>query len=255
MLKGCFYLFNIQKELNIQLFESKGWDSFLRQVNANKSKDYLRNYLPELNSETIKIDSQETLEEFLSKNIEFKVDPNGYDPENFASIYRKEESSPLGWKYGQIGIWASNYTAWVNFLKTDYDYVMLIEDDVYFKNGSFEVFQECLSELPDDWEIYHFCVPKQKIMFREEPKNINSKISLPYINDSNACYIVNRRGVEKLLKQVKEGIFLPLDWHWFKQPLFNIYATRNDVNTYCDLIQVESTHWNIQQFKKLPSIS
>ena len=251
MLKGCFYLFNIRKELTLKLFESEGWDSFPRQANANRSKDYLRKHLPELDSKTIKINSQETLEMFLSENTGFKVDPDGYDPENFKPIYRKDESTPLGWKYGQIGIWASNYTAWINFLKTDYDYVMLVEDDVYFKEGSFEVFQGCLNELPDDWEIYHFCVPKEKTMFKKQPRNVNSKISFPYINDSNACYIINRKGVEKLLKQVKEGIFLPLDWHWFKQPLFNIYATRDDVETYCDLITVASTHWDTQQFKKL----
>ena len=251
MLKGCFYLFNIRKELTLKLFESEGWDSFSRQANAKKSKAYLKNYLPELNSETIKIDSQETLEKFLFENTEFKVDPDGYDPENFEPIYRKDESAPLGWKYGQIGIWASNYTAWINFLKTDYDYVMLVEDDVFFKEGSFEVFEECLSQLPADWEIYHFCVPKRKIMFKEQPKNINSKISFPYINDSNACYIINRKGVSKLLEQVSEGIFLPLDWHWFKQPLFNIYATRDDIETYCDLINVQSTHWETQNFKKL----
>jgi hypothetical protein len=251
MLKGCFYLFNIKKELNLKLFETEGWDSFSRQANANKSKAYLRNYLPELNSETIKIDSQETLEKFLLENIEFKVDPDGYDPENFEPIYLKDESSPLGWKYGQIGIWASNYMAWLNFLKTDFDYVMLVEDDVYFKEGSFEVFEECLRQLPDDWEIYHFCVPRQKRIMNQLTEVINSKISLPYINDSNACYIVNRAGVNKLLQQVSEGIFLPLDWHWFKQPLFNIYATRDDVETYCDLLRVKSTHWETQQFKKL----
>jgi GR25 family glycosyltransferase involved in LPS biosynthesis len=261
-MKGCFYQFHIDKKILMQNYFDKGFDLFLRNANSKKAKEYIKQHLPELNSVTVEINSQETLDAFCANNPNFKIDPEGYDPLNFALMYFKELSEPMGWKYGQLGIWASNYTAWLNFLETDYDYVMLIEDDVYFEDGAFETFEECIKELPDNWEIYHYCVPKTKFQARQIPKDVwntfdigKDKICLPYIDDSNACYIINRKGVEKLLKQVQEGIFLPLDWHWFKQPLFNIYATKPEVNTYCDLITIKSTHWDYESFVKLPIVS
>lgn len=258
MLNGCFYILHIEEPFDMKVFEKKGLQPLFRKRTRQKAYEYLSMYLKPLESTTMLINSKETLNAFLSEYQDFKIDPQGYDPENFAPIYRKEESTPIGWKYGQIGIWASNYIAWLKFLETDYDFVMLVEDDVFFRQGAIETFQDCYEDLPEDWEIFHFCVPqiKRRDNSYDESKEIGHKnVCLPYIDSSNACYIINRKGIKKLLEQVQEGIFLPLDWHWFKQPLFNIYSIKPNIDNKCDLRNLESTHWESQSFQILSFIS
>lgn len=260
-MKGCFYVFNIEKEITVESLFEQNQHYYQRQINAKSTRNYLRNYLPELESNTIEINSEETLLTFLQKNPNFKVIPEAYNNQIFSSeVYdRKTAGKGTGWKYGQLGIWASNYTAWLNFLKTDYDYVMLLEDDVRLKPDFMEFFNVCLENLPQNWEIYHACAPSNKVTISgvldvRKCDIGNDFVSLPYVHDSNGCYIINRKGVEKILQHVEEGIFLPLDWHWFKQPLFNIYSVKYDKDQKCTLLNVASTHWDTQPFTDLTEV-
>lgn len=260
-MEGCFYVFNIEKQYLANSFLQDGMYAYQRTMNAINVRKYLSQFMPELDSQTLEINSAETLVEFVKANPDFVIEPKGYDNQYFDKIvYDKAiAGEPTGWKYGQLGIWASNYTAWTNFLKTDYDYVMLLEDDVRLKEGFIEVVNKCLNDLPDDWEIFHACAPMSKAWLNGLPAKEDCEIgkefvSLPYLHDSNGCYIINRKGVEKVLAQVKQGIFLPLDWHWFKQPLFNIYQVKYGIDQKCNLISVPSTHWDTQPFNDLTDL-
>ena len=43
-------------------------------------------------------------------------------------------------KTGVVGVWASNFLAWKNLLESDYDAVIIFEDDAEMKDNFFEMF-------------------------------------------------------------------------------------------------------------------
>ncbi|CAB4122206.1 Glycosyl transferase, family 25 [uncultured Caudovirales phage] len=197
-----------------------------------------------LDTPTIIINSPETLKKFLSEEPYFAKNLNlkGYDPREHGKKNNpalKSTNIRIGWKYGEIGVWASNYMAWKKFLASDADYLILAEDDVIFNVRAVYLFNTYIKELPEDWDQFHFWPPPEDNSSYLEAEHGISKayVCKTYQDWSNACYILTKNGAKKLIESLEtQSIHLPLDWHWFKIGYkygLNSYTIKPDADPIC----------------------
>jgi len=103
-------------------------------------------------------------------------------------------------KWGELGIWASNLLAIKNFLNTDKEYLMLMEDDIYVPNQErfVELLEYYMSIIPKDWEVFSYFVHENQFT-RFQDIHGHSEIVPAYQDWSMLCYILNRKSAEKIL--------------------------------------------------------
>lgn len=192
---------------------------------------YLSKHSTQLETPTIQIRSHEDLESFYKHNPDFNIDPNGYSLDGMQ-----------GWKYGELGIWASNYIAWKNFLKTNHQYLILMEDDIRHNEDFFPILKEYLNELPANWEFFSFFSPEDQHHKYNDSISLGENISYLYQDWSCLCYVLTREGAQKCLSMMENKINLPLDWFFYRQrEKFNGFSIKPKSNQGCTLAQLEST--------------
>lgn len=224
------------------------------EINSTRVKcvEIMRNILPyaQLLNTTTSIKTIEEIKTFLTNNPDFKLDPEGYDPiyGRNLPIYNKEKAQPLGWFPEEIGIWASNYLTYKSFLETDYEYCLIMEDDLRIESDFPELLEKYMQELPKSWDLFYMFSPSP-LYFGE---SISENLCKPYTMWSNACYLVSRQGAEKILNSVKnDGVHLPLDWYLLKQlNKFDIYTVKSGYPKGCYLKDVQSTYWRFNRRPK-----
>lgn len=193
---------------------------------------------------TIKISNDYELEYFLKNNKDFNLDLNGYNLDNVQ-----------GWKYGELGIWASNYIAWGHFLKSNHDILILMEDDISFNPDFSKDLKNKISELPEDWDIFSYFAPKDQHSKYNDRMSVSENISESYQDWSMLCYLVSKNGAEKLINSCKNPVCLPLDWHIYRQKhLFNVYSLKPSEKLMCDIHATESTFQNKHERKVINGI-
>ena len=233
----CFYVFHTKENKK----NSK------RNVCYENIYNSAPSLLDKIESSTFKIINDKDVKDFLKNNKKFLIDPQGWDPSHrmFLNSYKKELAKPKGWTYGHIGIWASNYTAWKNFLNTDYEYLLLFEDDIVLENNFFELMFNYLKLLPEGWDVFHQYAPENFTNKNVKILDGSYPICKPYQSWCNAVYILSRSGAEKAVSEVESNpVFLPADWFFFKQlNLFNIYTLVPEANMGCRTLDIQSTHF------------
>jgi GR25 family glycosyltransferase involved in LPS biosynthesis len=221
-------------------------------VDSNSERDqlfsdlrsYLINKIDELDTPTNIISNDSDVKNFISDNLDFNLYLNGYNLDNIQ-----------GWRYGEIGILSSNFYAWKNFINSDYDLLILMEDDIRYDDEFYEKLNLCINDLPDDWDIFSFYVPESEYNKFHLSMAVSPVLSRSYQDWSMLCYVINKKGAQKLIDSVKNPVFLPLDWHIYRQThLFNVYSVRPDFISGCSLAAVESTFQNIQNRRVLNGI-
>jgi GR25 family glycosyltransferase involved in LPS biosynthesis len=206
--------------------------------------EYLMEYSTELDTPTIKISSNEEYLNFIKDNSDFVADPNGYSL-----------NGEQGWRYGEIGIWASNRTAWKNFLETDSDYLILMEDDIVYNQKFIDILKDSISQLDTGLDILHLFAPEDQFYKYNQKHDFGAKdVCYIYQDWSCLCYIVTRQGAKKLIES-SSIINLPLDWHMFRQTnLFNIFTLKPESSVACSLFPIESTFQTKQKREILNGI-
>jgi GR25 family glycosyltransferase involved in LPS biosynthesis len=202
-----------------------------RYSKVKSINDYLYSYSKLLITPTIKISSVEEYTEFLKNNPSFVPDPYGY------SLHGEQ-----GWRYGEIGIWASNWTAWHNFLKSDADYLILMEDDITYNSNFMEIIINYISQLPEGWEVFHAFSPADQFDKHTDRHNFGAEdVCVAYQDWSCLCYIITRDAAKKMIEN--SSMFnLPLDWYMFRQHhLFKTYTVKPTSKFPCTLLVTEST--------------
>lgn len=218
---GCFVIFH----------ESKNNDSIKKRDTLTKtaSKQLQKDFFV-LDTPTIIMRSQEDVSNFY-KSCNIKIHPLGH----FGT----------GWKPGELGIWASNYTAWKNFLKTDYEYIILMEDDIVLSSNFNEKLKEYITELPNNWDVFTVYIPETGNVRYEKRKHEflidKENICKVYQSWSCLCYVVSKNGAKKLLKEVQRGVKSPLDHFLFYNRRLNVYAIKPESGNICHLYDTKST--------------
>jgi GR25 family glycosyltransferase involved in LPS biosynthesis len=206
---------------------------------------YMPAYAEKLSSPTVFFESVREIDKFCKENQDFVLDYSGYNPKDLSRNVALQSLALLkGWKLGEIGIWASNFLAWKTFLETDADYLILMEDDCAIHDDFMPKLVEYMQELPEDWDMYHHFVYFQESPWYYPGLDVGAvHVCKAYQEWSNLCYVVNRRSAQKLLDLVKQGITLPLDWFWSKQPeKISTYTLKPKVYSGIELVCLPSTY-------------
>lgn len=213
-----------------KVFHTDGIDERRSKLTKNIN-EYLSGDSSVLDTPTFKISNREEYNKFLLENPQFKPDTNGYELDGLR-----------GWKLGEIGIWASNWTAWINFLKSEHEYLILMEDDIVHNENFMPLINYYISQLPESWDVFHAFSPADQFSKYNEAHNIGARdVCIAYQDWSCLCYVISRRGAKKLL--MNSNMFnLPLDWYMFRQQdKFNVYTIKPTSEFPCTLMGLEST--------------
>lgn len=215
----------------------------LRDYCYSEINDSLKN-INRLDSKTEIIKTKEDCFNFINSNPGFKVNTiKDYAGPN--TIFPP--------RAGVIAVIASNYTAWKNFLKTDYDYLILFEDDVMVSKNLVPFLDRYISELPDDWDIFSFYIPDDiKHLYNSSIHDIpnNKYVCKSYTTHCCAAYIINKKGAQKAIDDIEQnGISAPIDWyvlnvkHLGNEPdIFNVYCLKP--NQYMPVKELNEVYYN-----------
>jgi hypothetical protein len=245
--KICYTVFHTEKT-------DKSIPDLIREHCVKKA--HQRIAFHNLNSPTISIKKIDDVKDFLAQNNEFVLDPAGFDPDHSRSEkrYDKENAMPKGWQLSPIGIWASSYTAYKNFLKSQYDYLVIFEDDLLIEKNFNEVLLSYMKELPESWDIFYQYNPERNVKVRSITSESTCRPNQLW---SNACYVISRQGAEKAVASVENqpGAYLPIDWHFLKQQdKFDIYTVQPWKDMACRLVHIDSSYYRIEEQQNLTGL-
>jgi len=139
-----------------------------------------------------------------------------------------EYTNPFPHVSGVIGIWASNWLAWKEFLNNDAEYLIIMEDDISLNDDSIPTLNKILPLLPEDWDVFSFFMPPSCEVFYSEYIHMidNQIVCKPYQGWSCGGYIINRNGAKKIIEYLEENpIDSPIDFFMFSQTpdMLNVY--------------------------------
>jgi len=196
LTNACFEVFHTDTGNEVR---NRAYEKILKRLD----------FLPRLGSPTQYLNTIDKAEEFINENQDFKVNTI----EDYA---QPGETFPPS--AGVIGVWASNWLAYKNFLQTDKDVLLIFEDDVELSANFQSVAGFYMQELLPTWDFFSIFVPDDSLFaYNEEQHDITEEhICRSYQQWSCAAYAVSRRGAEKALNDVAtRGITAPVDWYVF----------------------------------------
>lgn len=205
-------------------------------VSANRT--ILDQNIDDLNLKTVYINNKNSLDEALSE-VDFNLNVN-------------ETMGKL--KYQEIGLWYSNFKALKNFISTDYDYIILIEDDVQIDNNFYSLLNNYFPQIPSDMDCFVVFNPKN-IFYNSGYENLNNPaqyytefndIWIAHQTWSTGALMFNKSGAQKVLNYINNGIGLKYDEFIFGQgfsqydPLsnkraLNVYSLSKDAQPLSEL--------------------
>lgn len=219
--KGCF-----------TIFHAEGKDDLLskRDILVKRATDKLVDNFSEFDTPTIIMKNTDDVRKFY-KTAKINIDPKGFDGK--------------GWKPGELGIWASNFVAWQNFVKSDYDYIILMEDDITLTKDFNKKLINYIDELPNDWDIFTAYIPDTgNVRYNKNNKKLfigKDNICRIYQSWSCLCYVVSKQGAKKLLKEVESLVSSPIDHYLFYHQNINGYTIKLDKGNICEIYPMGST--------------
>lgn len=226
--KGCFTIFHVEEDTPIMQ---------KRNILTKRAIEKLQKNFTKLETPTIIMKNVDDVKSFY-KNSSIKIDPQGH----FGT----------GWKPGELGIWASNYTAWKNFVDSDYDYVILMEDDIVLSGDFNNKLTKYLDELPEDWDIFTAYIPEfGNNRYSKNKKELfigKDNVCRVYQSWSCLCYVVSKQGAKKLLQEVKNTVKSPIDHYLFYHKELNVYTIKLERGNICEIYSTQSTVQNATRY-------
>ena len=205
-------------------------------------------FLPRLDSPTMYLNTADKAEAFVNQTPGFKV--------NTVQDYcQPGETFPPS--AGVVGVWASNYLAYKNFLETDYDTLIIFEDDILVSKNFKEIVTTYMQELMPIWDFFSFFVPDDSLFaYNQEVHDLGEEYTCrSYQQWSCAGYAVSRKGAQRTVEDVESrGINCPIDWYIFNfrmkqeenQMRFNTFTVKpgvyRTINFLLEAAQVSQIH-------------
>jgi len=186
----------------------------------------------DLKIETIKITEASELAQYSTRE-ELRFSKLGYE---YEGVY--------GWKLGELSIWIGHVLAWKKFLRSNFSYLILFEDDVNLEINFAGLVHEILLEAPKDWDVISLFTPEGEIYKHKTLNEIQQNLVPVYQDWSCLSYAVSRKGAQKLLKSLQMGreIDLPIDWFlWRNIPALKVLALHPNCQSPFTLQLMEST--------------
>jgi len=156
-------------------------------------------------------------------------------------------SFPQHFKPGEKGLWYSTYVALENFLKTDFDALLILEDDILLEKDFLAGAQGYIDRLPLMWDFfYQYVHPWQgEHNYRDEHDYGDTKVCRSYQVWSNACFWVSRAGAKRLLDDLN-GYMIEdaIDWHILKRGMtreWGVYTLKPNTEMFCNIAGFTTT--------------
>ena len=113
-------------------------------------------------------------------------------------------------KRGTIGCSFSHIKVWQTFLKSNYKYALVFEDDVSFEPNKLKVVMEDLFKNSDLWDVVNFEIHSDPRMPVSIKTLVNNHQLYLYLSKSThtGCYMINRKAAKHLLEKA-----LPIKMH------------------------------------------
>lgn len=225
--KICFKIFHNEEDTYIMQ---------KRNILTERAITQLESDFDNFDTPTIMMRDTEDISKFY-KNSRIKINPNGWLEQ--------------GWKPGELGIWASNYTAWVNFSKSEYDHIILMEDDIKLTKDFAKKLSSYIDELPDDWDVFTVYIPETgNIRYKNNGKHLDigkENVCKVYQSWSCLCYVVSKSGAKKMIEDVKTPVNRPIDHYLFYHDDLNVYAIKYGKPNICNIYRTDSTVQSAQK--------
>ena len=225
-MKLCYNIFHI---------ENLGQSSNIRKQLSNRVVSVLDGVVDRISTDPVLINNQELYDNFV--NNVFDLKPH------------------FEFKFGEMGVWASNIVAINEFIKSDYDVLMLMEDDIQINDNFYELLSDYLRTIPEDWDVFSYFVHSNQF---DRYTNIRSsdEIVPAYQDWSMLCWLITKPAAKKLIEDIsKNGINMPIDWYIFRQPeKFKSYSLSPTARRGCELYDTVSTFQQIDDRIKINGI-
>jgi GR25 family glycosyltransferase involved in LPS biosynthesis len=143
----------------------------------------------------------------------------------FEHTQEDRKTGKTGFMKGEIGVWLSTILTLREFLKTDFEMLLILEDDVCLERDGINIINEYIQYLPKSFDFFFLYTPENQYPIYGRKKHIKSYLRKKYFFDdpdkmttvyqhwSCAAYLVSRKGAKKFLKSIDREISLPVDWH------------------------------------------
>ena len=226
--KICFKIFHDEEDSAIME---------KRNILTQRAIGQLESNFDNFDTPTIMMRTVEDVSKFYKKS-KIKIDPKGW--------------LEKGWKPGELGVWASNYTAWVNFSKSNYDHIILMEDDIQLAKDFNKKLYQYIDELPEDWDVFTVYIPETGNLRYKNGGAKSLDIGKPnvckvYQSWSCLCYVVSKSGAKKMINDVKNPVNRPIDHYLFYNDNLNVYSIKYDKPNICNIYKTESTIQNVEK--------
>ena len=107
----------------------------------------------------------------------------------------------------EYGVILSNLSIWLKMVNENIDKMLIMEDDVVFKDSSPQYISETFSDLPDDWDIVQIAALSKGPAVNDSFGKFNGPWFI-----GNWCYGITLNGAKKLISIVNNsGAYGPLD--------------------------------------------
>ena len=156
---------------------------------------------------------------------------NANDPNEIEKFYFNNKEFKTAWdgfKPGELGNFASHYSAWKYVIDNNLDSLLVFEDDVIIHDDFMHKYNIIVNSVPKEYDVMSIFVDPNQYDRCRPDDYINDYITKGYQDWSTLCYIISRQGAEKLVKYVHEvGMDNPTDWFIFRKGhngIFNVYT-------------------------------
>jgi GR25 family glycosyltransferase involved in LPS biosynthesis len=124
---------------------------------------------------------------------------------------------------GMLGCYLSHYKVYDEFLKTGKEYAFVFEDDAKINNQIYDKFVDA----PEDWDIIMIC-----IQVCNDCPEVAEKYTRPNNFFGTAGYVINRKGVEKMIQNRENPIVNQFDGFIGKltrEEKLNVYSMKDNL--------------------------
>jgi GR25 family glycosyltransferase involved in LPS biosynthesis len=176
-----------------------------------------------------------SLNTLFESNVFKAVDGKNLVPNNH--LLKLFETNDFNWKRGVIGCACSHIMMWLELLNSEYDSLLVLEDDATLCEQFPEKFIKLLGEMKNEKDVDlvylgFFCYPNDKIKQQFYKRNSEPRLEKRTKKDllqenmgGTFGYLITKSGALKMIEFIQSnGVFNGIDWVMNKSPL-NTYVS------------------------------
>jgi GR25 family glycosyltransferase involved in LPS biosynthesis len=145
----------------------------------------------------------------------------------FEHVDEDRKPGVTGFMKGEIGIWIGTVLAIQKFLDSDFDIMVIFEDDVLSTKESIAVADRYLRAIPRRFDLFALYTEKHQHHIYGRKRHFRAFLRKRFFDNPDtltrlyqhscvAAYAISRKGAQKLLDSIEEKISMPIDWHLFR---------------------------------------